>query len=89
MLPLKAQHSTAAYLAATCSVKVQFNLDHFQLTEGPVLNSVGPCYTSPYSITSQMIYHRGGEPERVLHCWFNVIEHKPWITAEFVTVCCS
>ena len=84
MLPLKAQHSTAAYLAATCSVKVQFNLDHFQLTEGPDFK-----FSGPYSITSRMIYHRGGEPERVLHCWFNVMAHKPWITAEYVTICCS
>ena len=37
-------------------------------------------------VTSQMIYHRGGEPERTMHC---VMAHKPWITAEFVTVCCS
>ena len=37
--------------------------------------------------TSQMIYHRGGEPEQAMHCWFNVMAHKPWITAEFVTVC--
>ena len=39
--------------------------------------------------TTQMIYHRGGEPERAMHCWLNVMAHKPWITAEFVTVCCS
>ena len=39
--------------------------------------------------TSQMIYHRGGEPERAMHCWFNVMAHNPWITAEFVTACCS
>ena len=31
-----------------------------------------------------MNYHRGGEPERAMHCWFNVMAHKPWITAEFV-----
>ena len=24
-----------------------------------------------------------------MHCWRNVMAHKPWITAEFVTVCCS
>jgi len=36
-----------------------------------------------------MIYHRGGEPEWAMHCWFNVMVHKPWIMAEFVTVCCS
>jgi len=36
-----------------------------------------------------MIYHRGGEPERGMHCWFNVMAHKPWITAEFVTLCWS
>ena len=42
-----------------------------------------------YLLTSQMIYHCGGEPERAMHCWFNVMAHKPWITAEFVTVCCS
>ena len=36
-----------------------------------------------------MIYHRGGEPEQTMHCWFNVVVHKPWIKAEFVTVCCS
>ena len=36
-----------------------------------------------------MIYHHGGEPERAMHCWRNVMAHKPWITAEFVTVCCS
>ena len=41
------------------------------------------------SITSQMIYHRGGEPEQAIHCWFNAMAHKPWITAEFVTVCSS
>ena len=35
---------------------------------------------------SQMIYHRGGEPERAMHC---CMAHKPWITAEFVIVCCS
>ena len=46
------------------------------------------CLLSKTDITSQMIY-RGGEPERALHCWFNVMAHKPWITAEFVTVCCS
>ena len=40
----------------------------------------------PDWITSQMIYHRGGEPEREMHCWFNVMAHKP---AEFATVCCS
>ena len=40
-------------------------------------------------VTSQMIYHRGGEPERAMHCWFNVMAHKPWIKAEFITVCCS
>ena len=33
-----------------------------------------------------MIYHRGGEPERAMHCWFKVMAHKP---TEFVTVCCS
>ena len=44
------------------------------------------CHLRP---TSQMIYHRGGEPERAMHCWFNVMAQKPWITAEFVTVCCS
>ena len=38
--------------------------------------------------TSQMIYHRGGEPERPMHCWFNVMAHKPWITVGFVTICC-
>ena len=38
--------------------------------------------------TSQMIYHCGGEPEREIHRWFNVMAHKSWITAEFVTVCC-
>ena len=37
--------------------------------------------------TSQMIYHRGGEPERAMQ--LNVMAHKPWITAEFVTVWCS
>ena len=36
--------------------------------------------------TNQMIYHCGGEPERAM---LNVIAHKPWITAEFVTICCS
>ena len=25
--------------------------------------------------TSQMIYHRGGEPERAMHCLFNVMPH--------------
>ena len=34
-----------------------------------------------FFITSQMIYHRGGEAERAMHCWFNVMPHKPWITA--------
>ena len=34
-----------------------------------------------------MIYHRGGEPERAMQ--LNVMAHKPWITAEFVTVWCS
>ena len=24
-----------------------------------------------------------------MHCWFNVMAFKPWITAEFVTICCS
>ena len=33
-----------------------------------------------------MIYHRGGEPEGAMHCWFNVMAHKPWITAQFVTL---
>ena len=42
-----------------------------------------------YTVTSQMTYHRGGEPEQAMHCSFNVMAHKPWITAEFVTVCCS
>ena len=36
-----------------------------------------------------MIYHRGGEPERAIHWWLNVMTHKPWITAEFVTIYCS
>ena len=49
---------------------------------------VGNTYMSVLR-NSQMIYHRGGEPERAMHCWFNVMAHKPWITAEFVTVCCS
>ena len=40
-------------------------------------------------ITSQMIYHRGGEPDWAIHCWLNVMAHKPWITEEFITVCCS
>ena len=38
--------------------------------------------------TSQMIYHRGGEPERAMHCWLNFMAHKPWIInsrSEFVT----
>ena len=40
--------------------------------------------------TSKMIYHRGAEPERAciadsMFCH----AHKPWITAGFVTVCCS
>ena len=39
--------------------------------------------------TSQMIYHHGGNTERAMHCWRNVMAHKPWITAEFVTICCS
>ena len=38
---------------------------------------------------SQMIYHRGGEPEWAMHCWINVMAHKPWTTAAFDTVCCS
>jgi len=44
---------------------------------------------APTHLTSQMIYHRGGESERVMYCWINVMAHKPWITAEFVTVYCS
>ena len=40
-------------------------------------------------LTSQMIYHPGASPnEQWMHCWFNVMTHKPWITAVFVTVCC-
>ena len=34
-------------------------------------------YTSYEDETSQMIYHRGGDPERAMH---NVMAHKPWIT---------
>ena len=34
----------------------------------------------PY--TSQMNYHRGGEPKRAMHCWLNVMAHKPWIAAD-------
>ena len=51
-----------------------------------------PCALKNHDLllyTSEMIYHRGGEPERALHCWFNVMAHKPWITAGFATVCCS
>ena len=40
--------------------------------------------------TSQMIYHPGASlSKQWMHCWFNVMAHKPWITAVFVTVCCS
>ena len=24
-----------------------------------------------------------------MHCWFNIMAHKPWITAEFVIIYCS
>ena len=34
-------------------------------------------------ITSQMIYHSGGEPERAMHCWINVMAHKPWNLSPF------
>ena len=42
------------------------------------------------NITSQMIYHPWASlSEQWMHCWFNVMAHKPWITAVFVTVRCS
>ena len=36
-------------------------------TSGEFVTSFGQ-FSSPAGITSQMIYHRGGEPERALHC---------------------
>ena len=35
--------------------------------------------TTTSLFTSQIIYHSGGEPEQAMH---DVMEHKPWITAE-------
>ena len=53
------------------------------------LQKIAACICSIKVHTSQMIYHLGGEPERAMDCWLNVMAHRPWITAEFVTVCCS
>ena len=43
----------------------------------------------PVHRTSQTIYYQGGDPEQAIHWWLNVMTLNPWITAKFVTVCCS
>ena len=75
---------------AAIHVRCQHSMCNFlscKILQGPhPIALTRKAFLLAYWSTSQMIYHRGGEPERVLHCWFNAMAHKPWITAEFVTV---
>jgi len=36
------------------------------------------------TMTSQMIYHRGGEPERAMHCWFNPLNTEVIYSWQFI-----
>ena len=92
----------AGHIACTCTKGFHeiFKYAHLKFTvcgrsiDSPTYTRVRKAVTLVWGSlrlapTSEMIYHRGGEPERAMHCWFNVMAHKPWITAGFATVCCS